>query len=104
MQLQTILNLVQPFKSFVYESVRVVQKKSGPTLEVKIRPRVNGKPICSACGRPGPGYDRESEPRRFEFVPLWGMAVFFLYAMHGSIALAVGSRSNKCRGRKARIT
>ena len=81
MQLQTILNLVQPFKSFVYESVRVVQKKSGPTLEVKIRPRVNGKPICSACGRPGPGYDRESEPRRFEFVPLWGMAVFFLYAM-----------------------
>ena len=81
MQLQTILNLVCPFKSFVYESARVVQTQSGPTLEVNIRPRLNGKPICSTCGRPGPGYDREAEPRRFEFVPLWGMAVFFLYAM-----------------------
>jgi len=81
MHLQTILNLVQPFKSFVYESARVVQNKSGPTLEVNIRPRVNGKPICSGCGRPRPGYDRETEPRRFEFIPLWGMAVFFLYAM-----------------------
>lgn len=81
MQLQTILNLVQPHKSFVYESVRVAQIKSGKVLEVELRPRVNGKPICSGCERPVPGYDRESEPRRFEFVPLWGMAVFFLYAM-----------------------
>jgi transposase len=47
---------------------------------VRIEPRANGRPICSGCGRPGPGYDRLPE-RRFEFVPLWQIAVFFIYAM-----------------------
>lgn len=81
MQVQTILNLVQRHKSFVYEKVTVVAQKTGPSLEVKLRPRANSRPVCSGCGRAGPGYDRERAPRRFEFVPLWGMAVFFLYAM-----------------------
>ena len=34
---------------------------------------------CSQCLRPAPGYDRQSE-RRWQFVPLWGIAVWFLYA------------------------
>ena len=33
-----------------------------------------------ACDKPGPGYNT-LPVRRFEFVPLWGIAVFFLYAM-----------------------
>ena len=40
----------------------------------------HSRPICSGCGRKGPGYDR-LPPRRFEFVPLWQIAVFFVYAM-----------------------
>ena len=44
-------------------------------------PRANGRPICSGCGRPGPGYDRAEEPRRFEFVPLWMIPVCFVYRM-----------------------
>ena len=36
--------------------------------------------MCSVCGMSGPGYDT-LPVRRFEFVPLWGIAVFFLYAM-----------------------
>ena len=51
-----------------------------PTLEVEVLARKNGRPICSGCGRAGPGYDRLPE-RRFEFVPLWGIAVYFVYAM-----------------------
>ena len=36
--------------------------------------------LTSGCGKKRPGYDRLAT-RRFEFVPLWNMAVFFVYAM-----------------------
>jgi len=80
MQLKTILNRVEPFKSFVYGKVRWVEGTSRLTLEVEVDARKNGRPVCSGCNRPGPGYDRLPE-RRFEFVPLWGIAVYFVYAM-----------------------
>ena len=75
MQLKTILNRVQKHRSFVYETVRVV----GEQIEVELRPRKNSKAICSECKRPAPGYDTLAQ-RRFEFVPLWNLKVFFLYA------------------------
>jgi len=81
MQVQTILNQVQRHKSFLYKTATLVQTKAGPTLEVEIQPRCHSRPICSGCGQAGAGYDREQKQRRFQFVPLWGMAVFFLYAM-----------------------
>src|ERR1700722_162045 len=81
MQLQTILNRAQRFKSFVYKKASLVEKTKGPTIEVEIQPRGNSRAICSGCGRTGPGYDREQQARRFEHVPLWGMAVIFLYVM-----------------------
>jgi len=80
MQLKTILNRVEYFKSFVYGKVQWVDDAKRPTLEVHLEARKNGRPICSVCGRPGTGYDRLAE-RRFEFVPLWGIAVYFVYAM-----------------------
>ena len=79
MQLKTILNRVEPCKSFVYGKARWVDDASRPTIEVELRPRKNGRPICSGCGQAAPGYDRLPE-RRFEFVPLWGIAIHFLYA------------------------
>ena len=79
MQLKTLLNRVQKFKSFVYGAVRWVEGAPSPTLEVDVQPRANGQAICPACERPAPGYDR-LPPRRFEFVPLWGMKVFLVYA------------------------
>ena len=81
MQLKTILNHVQKFKSFVYGKVK--WKETGEekkALVVEVFARRNSKPVCSGCGKPGPGYDK-LEARTFEFVPLWGMAVFFLYVM-----------------------
>ena len=79
MQLKTILNRVQNFKSFVYKSMRWVGTDAAPELEVEVAERANGQPICSACGRRSPGYDRLPK-RRFEFVPLWGIKVFLVYA------------------------
>jgi transposase len=80
MQLKTILNRVEPFKSFVYGKAKWGEDASRPTLEVALHARKNGRAICSGCGRPGPGYDRLPE-RQFEFVPLWGIAVCFVYAL-----------------------
>ena len=81
MQLKTILNRVEHCKSFVYSSDRLVEDASGRlTIEVTVEPRSNGRPICSGCQRVRPGYDRLA-PRRFEFVPLWAIPVFFVYAM-----------------------
>jgi transposase len=80
MQLKTILNRVEPCKSFVYGKSRFVEGAPRPTIEVEIHARRNGRPICSGCGRVRPGYDR-LPARRFEFVPLWGIAATFVYAM-----------------------
>jgi transposase len=49
------------------------------SLEVAVHERANGRPICSGCGQAGPGYDR-LPARRYEFVPLWALAVFLVYA------------------------
>lgn len=80
MQLQTILNRVMPFKSFVYGNVSFDDQAAALTLRVQMRPRANSRPICSGCQRKCGGYDR-LPAREFEFVPLWGIAVLFIYAM-----------------------
>jgi transposase len=80
MQLQTILNSVEKYKSFVYQTVRFAEGPTARELEVVVVPRLNGRPVCSGCRRPRPGYDR-LPARRFEFVPLWQIPVFFVYAM-----------------------
>jgi transposase len=80
MRIQTILNRVEKFKSFVYGAARLEELQDGPALVVQVRPRKNGRPCCSRCGRIGPTYDRLEE-RRFEFVPVWGIVVFLAYRM-----------------------
>jgi transposase len=79
MQLKTILNRVQKFKSFVYGTVCWVEGAREPTVEVELRPRRNSRPVCSGCSQRRRGYDT-LPVRRFEFIPMWGIKVFFLYA------------------------
>jgi transposase len=79
MQLKTILNRVQKFKSFVYSNARWTGNAESPDLEVEVTERANGRPVCSGCNQAGPAYDRLPR-RRFEFVPLWGIKVFLVYA------------------------
>ena len=80
MQLKTILNRIEKFKCFVYGKVELVEELGQLALLVHVLPRANSSPICSGCGKPCPGYDT-LDPRRFEYVPLWGIAVLFVYAM-----------------------
>lgn len=78
MQLQTILNAVEKQKGFVYRNVKFDQDRKA--ILVELQPHGRSRPVCSGCGRKGPGYDRRPV-RRFEFVPLWAIPVFFLYAL-----------------------
>ena len=80
MQLKTILNLVHPSPGFVYRRAELVEDGSGVRLRVLVTPDARTKPICSGCGEKRPGYDTLTQ-RAFEFVPLWAIAVFFLYSM-----------------------
>jgi len=80
MQIKTILNRIQKHRGFVYGTVQLDARPGGLALEVDIYPHARNRPQCSGCGRRGSQYDR-LPPRRFEFVPLWGIAVFFLYMM-----------------------
>ncbi len=79
MQIKTILNRVQKYKSFVYGTVHWLEDATVPTLEVEIQPRANSRAICSHCGKKRAGYDR-LPVRRFEFIPMWGCKVFFVYS------------------------
>ena len=81
MLLKTLLNKIYKFKSFTYTKCSFETVRSKSKLVVSVVPRKNSKPICSVCGRSGPVYDTMKTPRCFEFIPVWGVAVFFLYAM-----------------------
>lgn len=80
MLVKTILNRIHKHRSFVYGAVQLHEEDDELVLEVEVRPRANGQALCSRCKRRRPGYDR-LPPRRFQFVPLWGILVFFVYRM-----------------------
>lgn len=107
MRLQTILNCVERNKSFVYGAARL--EGSGPDLRltVPIRPRKACRPSCSGCGCKGSTYDRQAEPRLFEFIPLWGIAVFFVYRMRRVNCQKCGVRVERvpwCDGKSQQTT
>jgi transposase len=80
LSLKTLLNHVERLEGFVYESSALSKPRGGaPTIEIRLRPHERKLGKCSQCQAPAPGYDRRPE-RCFQFVPLWGMVVFFLYA------------------------
>lgn len=89
MLIKTILNRIQKHASFVYGTVRLIETLGSLAVEVEIQPRANGRPRCSGCDRRCPGYDT-LKPRRFEFVPLWGIKVFFVYGLRRVNCIACG--------------
>lgn len=80
MRLATILNRVEKYKSFVYGSAWFEPLGTSAALVVPVRARRNSRAVCAGCGHAGPTYDRLAE-RRFEFVPLWGIAVYLAYRL-----------------------
>lgn len=85
--LKTLLNHVERLEGFVYESSRLIllggKRRGGAVdpvqrIEIHLRERHSARGKCSRCQRPAAGYDRLAE-RRFQFVPLWGVATYFVY-------------------------
>jgi transposase len=81
MRIETILNNCQKFKCFVYKNARWSTKSEHLSLDVDLTPRKNSAAICSHCHKSASLYDKASEMRRFEFVPMWGYPVYFNYRM-----------------------
>jgi transposase len=81
MRVRTILNHVYKHKSFVYTNERLDTVDGKDCLIVDVEPRKNSRPLCSGCGKPGGIYDHQPTARLFEFIPLWGIAVFLCYQM-----------------------
>ena len=81
MRIETILNDCQKFKSFIYEKVSWSTLDSGEKcLKVLVKPRKNGKLVCSCCQKLVKKHDQLSV-REFEFVPILGYRFFFVYQM-----------------------
>jgi len=80
MRVQTLLNRMEKFKSFVYGRVKLEERDGEWVLLVRIRSRKRSRPRCSECGVRGPVHDHLEE-REFEYVPFWGFLVFFVYRM-----------------------
>lgn len=78
MLLTRLLNACHHFPGFVYVGSRLCE--DAKAIEIDVRPRLGSKPRCSGCGQHAPCYDHRS-CRRFEFIPIWGFAVFLLYCM-----------------------
>jgi len=106
MHLKTILNRVERHKSFVYGKQRLVEEGTELWVEFEVRSRGNGRPICSGCGQAGPGYDRLPK-RRFEYVPLWAIPVFLVYALRRVDCARCGVTAEQvpwCEGKHAQCT
>lgn len=80
MHLQSILRRVQPLPGFVYGRISLRDKHGTLAIDVHVRARAGSHARCGNCSKKRRGYDTLGE-RRFAFVPLWGMAVFLVYAM-----------------------
>lgn len=82
MLLKTLLNRFHPVKGFVYECDQLIDDATahnGARIDARLRPRKGSRGVCSGCGKRGRTYDTQPM-RRFDFVPLWGIAVTLVYA------------------------
>ncbi|MCC7375698.1 MAG: ISL3 family transposase [Verrucomicrobiales bacterium] len=64
---------------FVFHDIRFAGDGRNERVEVRIDPHASIRGKCSTCRKPCPGYDRLPE-RQWSFVPLWGLAVIFLFS------------------------
>ncbi len=79
MLIKTLLNKVEKYESFVYEGVRFEVVEGREALVVEMRARANAELKCPECGQRFGIYDTQ-QARLYEYVPLWGIKVFFRYS------------------------
>jgi transposase len=76
--LTSLLKRVLPLKGFRYAGARW-DKHDAAVIEVEIAARAGARARCGCCKRAAPGYDRTAEARRWQFIGLWAVSVFFVY-------------------------
>jgi len=76
MLIKTILNKIEKFKSFIYGKITLERMNGADSLIVEVKPRQNAKGTCPKCRKRKPTYDTQPV-RFFEYVPLWGIPVYF---------------------------
>jgi len=81
LKVKTILNAIQHFPGFVFQDIQLRRNLDGrPSgIEITMAPHEGIAAKCSHCLEHAPGYDR-LPPRRWLFVPLWGIVTWLLYA------------------------
>ena len=84
MLFKTLLNHVQPYKGFVYKTVKLATSHDrfewqDERVVIEIEPRVGSKAICSSCSQKAPGYDR-LPVRLYDYLPVLGVLVYFAYS------------------------
>ena len=85
MQLKTILNHLESYQGFIFKNAQFCPSYDKwsfrkDSIVVEIIPRKNSQPKCSRCGVKSAAYDR-LDIRLFDYIPLWGIAVYFAYQM-----------------------
>jgi transposase len=78
LEVKTLLNRIQRFVGFIYQSIRLLGSGATQRIEVRIQPHQGIRGKCATCLKSSPGYDLLQE-RRWLFVPLWGTVVHFFY-------------------------
>jgi len=80
MHIKSILNRIAKQPGFVFASVRLACSLSGLlSIVIGLRAHARSRPICAGCMHKRRCYDHLPE-RRFAFVPLWNIPVWFVYA------------------------
>lgn len=79
MLIKTILNRIEKFKSFVYGDCSFEQIGNRSSLIVEVVARRNAKGLCPECHKLSPSYDKQPL-RRYQYVPIWNIPVYFAYA------------------------
>ena len=78
LEVKTILNRIQHFVGFVYQSIRIRGSGGSLRVEVQIAAHRGIRGKCATCLKPSPGYYRLPE-RRWLFVPVWGVICHLFY-------------------------
>jgi transposase len=74
----SLLKRVLPLKGFCYAGARW-DEHTQQVIEVELAARGGARARCSCCRQPAPGYDHPAGVRRWQFIGLWAIAIFFLY-------------------------
>lgn len=77
--LTSILRRVLPLQGFCYREARWSESEL-EAIEIGIEARKGARPRCGCCRRPGSVYDTRREPRCWQFIMIWAIPVFFVYA------------------------